>query len=437
MSLKDDKKVVRSWAMFDWANSSYNLVITSTIFPAYYTAITTTEQFGDKVTFFGFDFVNTALSNYVLAVAYLIIAIISPLLTSMADYHGNKKIFLKLFTWLGGLACAGLFFFTLDTLEISLIFFALAAIGYCGGIVFINSYLPEIASKENQDAVSAKGFAYGYVGSVILQIICFVFVLKPELFGITSPSFPARLSFLLVGIWWISFAQISIRILPKSSPNFNAAEKVKLSNGFDNLKKVWAEVSKMVILKKYLVAYFFSAMGVQTIMLVAASFGEKILQLGTSKLIATILIIQLVAIGGAILMSKLSRIFGNIKVLIVVVVIWIGVCISAYFIANEYQFYTLAAIVGAIMGGIQSLSRSTFSKLIPEQTSDTASFFSFYDVTEKLAIVAGLFSFGLVEELTGNMRYSAVFLAIFFVLALSILFSLVIKQGKSLKNYQI
>ena len=437
MLLKDDKKVVRSWAMFDWANSSYNLVITSTIFPAYYTAITTTEQFGDKVKFFGFDFVNTALSNYVLAVAYLIIAIISPLLTSMADYHGNKKIFLKLFTWLGGLSCAGLYFFTLDTLEISLIFFALAAIGYCGGIVFINSYLPEIASKENQDAVSAKGFAYGYVGSVILQIICFVFVLKPELFGITDASFPARLSFLLVGVWWISFAQISIRILPKGSPNFNAAEKVKLSNGFDNLKKIWQEVSKMVVLKKYLVAYFFCAMGVQTIMLVAASFGEKILQLGTSKLIATILIIQLVAIGGAILMSKLSQRFGNIKVLIVVVTIWIIVCISAYFITNEYQFYALAAVVGAIMGGIQSLSRSTFSKLIPEQTSDNASFFSFYDVTEKLAIVAGLFSFGLVEELTGNMRYSAVFLAIFFVLALSVLFSLVIKQGKSLKNYQI
>ncbi|ADY51005.1 major facilitator superfamily MFS_1 [Pseudopedobacter saltans DSM 12145] len=434
---KDNKKVVKSWAMFDWANSSYNLVITSTIFPAYYTAITTTEQFGDKVKFFGFDFVNTALSNYVLAAAYLVIAMISPLLTSMADFHGNKKIFLKLFTWLGGLACAGLYFFTLETLEVSLIFFALAALGYCGGIVFINSYLPEIASKENQDAVSAKGFAYGYVGSVILQVICFIFVLKPELFGITDAGFPARLSFLLVGIWWIGFAQISIRVLPKGSPNFKAAEKVKLLNGFDNLKKVWHEVSKMTVLKKYLASYFFSAMGVQTIMLVAASFGEKILQLGTSKLIATILIIQLVAIGGAILMSKLSHRYGNIKVLIAVVSIWIVVCISAYFITTEYQFYVLAAVVGTIMGGIQSLSRSTFSKLIPEQTSDNASFFSFYDVTEKLAIVAGLFSFGLIEEMTGNMRYSALFLGIFFVIAISILFSLVIKEKKSLKNYQI
>lgn len=437
MLLKDDKRVVRSWAMFDWANSSYNLVITSTIFPAYYTAITTTAQFGDKVKFFGFDFINTALSNYVLAAAYLVIAIISPLLSSMADFHGNKKIFLKLFTWLGGLACTGLYFFTLETLEVSLIFFALAAIGYCGGIVFINSYLPEIASKENQDAVSAKGFAYGYVGSVILQIICFVFVLKPELFGITDASFPARLSFLLVGVWWIGFAQISIRVLPKGSPNFKKAEKNKLLNGVDNLKKVWHQVAKMSVLKKYLVSFFFSAMGVQTIMLVAASFGEKILQLGTSKLIATILIIQLVAIGGAVLMSKLSHRFGNIKVLIAVVFIWIIVCISAYFIANEYQFYLLAAVVGTVMGGIQSLSRSTFSKLIPEETSDTASFFSFYDVTEKLAIVAGLFSFALIEELTGNMRYSAVFLTTFFVLALGILFSLIIKDKKSLKNYQI
>ncbi|TKB96041.1 MFS transporter [Pedobacter cryophilus] len=432
LSIKNNKKTIRAWAMFDWSNSAYNLVITSTIFPAYYTAITTTSENGDKVFFFGMKFVNTALSNYALAVAYLIIAIITPFLTATADYHGNKKVFMKVFTWIGAIACAGLFFFKINTLEFSIILFAVAAIGYNGGIVFSNSYLPEIATKEEQDKVSAKGFSYGYVGSVILQIICFVFVLKPEFFGITDASLPARLSFLLVGLWWIGFSQIPFSVLPKGSPNYNKLDKSKVHSGLQELKKVWVQVKQMPVLKKYLTAYFFYAMGVQTIMLVAANFGEKILHLGTSKLIATILIIQLVAILGAILMSRLSKVFGNIQVLIFVVFIWIGVCVAAYFVANEYQFYVLAAVVGLIMGGIQSLSRSTFSKFLPEATPDTASFFSFYDVTEKLAIVAGLFSFGLIEELTGNMRNSALSLGTFFIIGLILLFTVLRQERKTL-----
>ncbi|MBK0382518.1 MFS transporter [Pedobacter sp. SD-b] len=431
MEIKNNKKTIRAWAMFDWANSAYNLVITSTIFPAYYTAITTTSNNNDKVFFFGFKFVNTALSNYALAVAYLIIAFLTPILTATADYRGNKKTFMMVFTWIGALACAGLYFFRLETLELGVVLFAIAAIGYCGGIVFSNSYLPEIATLDQQDKVSAKGFAYGYIGSVILQIICFVFVLMPDTFGITDASFPARLSFLLVGIWWIGFSYIPFMVLPKASPNYDKLDKKKVGSGFGELKKVWQQVKLMPVLKSFLLAYFFYAMGVQTIMLVAANFGEKILHLGTSKLIATILIIQLVAIIGAYLMSKLSEIYGNLKVLIFVVILWIGVCAAAYFIANEYQFYILAAVVGLIMGGIQSLSRSTFSKYVPEGTPDTASFFSFYDVTEKLAIVAGLFSFGFVEELTGNMRNSALGLGLFFIIGLVLLFTTLKKENQT------
>ncbi len=431
MAIKNNPKLIKSWAMFDWANSAYSLVITSTVFPAYYTAITTTEK-SDKVLFFGLEFVNTALSNYALAFAYFIIAIITPFLTATADYRGNKKKFMMAFTWLGALACAGLFFFKINTLELGLILFALAAIGYCGGVVFSNSYLPEIASEDQQDKVSAKGFAYGYVGSVILQIICFVFVLNDQWFD--DKTFPARLSFLLVGIWWIAFAYIPFKILPKGSPNYNLIEKSKVHSGLEELKKVWAQVQKMDVLKKYLIAFFFYSMGVQTVMLVAANFGEKILKLGTAKLIITILIIQLVAIFGATIMSRLSKIYGNIKVLMFVLIIWMLVCISAYFIQNDSQFYVLAAIVGLVMGGIQSLSRSTYSKFLPENTPDTASFFSFYDVTEKIAIVMGLFSFGFIEELTGNMRNSTLFLVVFFAIGLVLLWS-VIKKQKQLLAY--
>jgi UMF1 family MFS transporter len=428
MEIKNNKKVIRAWAMYDWANSAYNLVITSTIFPAYFTAITTTKEHGDKVSFFGKSFVNTALSNYALAVAYLIIVLISPVLSSMADHRGNKKVYMQLFTWLGALACCGLYFFKLETLEWGIFCFAIAAIGYAGGFVFYNSYLPEIASADQQDAVSAKGFSYGYIGSVILQLICLVFVLKPDWFGISDESFPPRLSFLLVGLWWIIFAQIPFFILPKGSPNFNAELQRRVPNGFAELRKVWLQLRQMGLLKKFLAAFFFYSMGVQTVMLVAAGFGKKVLNLPTSSLIITILIIQLVAIGGATLMSRLSAVFGNVRVLIGVVVIWVLVCIGAYFVDSTSMFYVLAAVVGLVMGGIQSLSRSTYSKYIPERTPDTASFFSFYDVTEKLAIVAGLATFAYVEELTGSMRNSTVALTSFF--AVGLVFLLLLRKAE-------
>jgi UMF1 family MFS transporter len=424
--MKNDKKVIRSWAFFDWANSAYNLVITSTIFPAYYTIITTTEAHGDQVSFFGFQFTNTALSNYALSFAYLLMVIALPILSSIADYRGNKKTFMKFFTYMGGLACIGLYFFKLDTLEAGIICFVIAAMGYIGGVLFNNSYLPEIASPDQQDRVSARGFAFGYTGSVILQLICFVFVLKPELFGIVDKSFPARLSFLLVGVWWIAFAQIPFRNLPSGSVSEKKINKNIVKSGFQELSKVWKQLSAMKFMKLYLLAFFFYSMGVQTIMLAAAGFGEKTLKLGTERLIATILIIQLVAILGAMVMSYFARLIGNIKVLIIVVIIWIGACVCGYYVANAYQFYALAALVGLIMGGIQSLSRSTYSKYIPEDSPDTTSFFSFYDVTEKLAIVIGLFSFAFIEEITGSMRNSIIALAGFFIIGL--VFLLLLKK---------
>jgi len=432
MEAKNNKRTIRAWAFFDWANSAYNLVITSTIFPAYYVAITSNDKTGNHVTFFGHSFVNTALSDYTLATAYLVIALLLPILTSIADYRGNKKIFMQFFTWLGAISCGMLYFFKFDTLEISMIFFGLAAIGYSGGFVFYNSYLPEIATLDMQDSVSAKGFTYGYIGSVILQLICFAFVLSPKTFGIVDKSFPARLSFLLVGIWWIGFAYIPFIVLPKGSPNAKSHTHDLIRGGFIELGKVWQQVKRMPMLKRYLPAFFFYSMGVQTIMLVATSFGAKELKMETSSLIQIILIIQLVAIGGATLMSKLSDKFGNIRVLMYVVLIWIGVCIAAYFTTNSTEFYILAMVVGLVMGGIQSLSRSTYSKLIPQDIPDSASFFSFYDVTEKLAIVGGMFSFGLVDDITNSMRNSALVLCIYFIAGLILLISLLGYQ-RSLK----
>jgi len=423
------KKMHRAWSMYDWANSAYNLVITSTIFPTYYIAVTSDNDSNtvDYVSFFGWKVVNSSLLNYALAFAYLIIACLSPILSSVADYKGNKKRFMQIFCTLGAFACGGLYFFNHDRLELGIIMCILAAIGYCGSLVFYNAYLPEIAAAEDQDRVSAQGYAYGYIGSVLLQIVCLVFVLKPELFpflGIENAGDASRFSFLLVGIWWIGFAQIPFRVLPKGTPAVKAAvQSSVLTGGFKELGKVWQQIKTLPTLKRFLGAFFFYSMGVQTVMLAAAEFGSKEVKklvdgkwvnMEAGDLITTILLIQLVAIAGAMLMARISKKLGNIKVLMITVVTWILVCIGAYFTHTVMQFYMIAVVVGLVMGGIQSLSRSTYSRLMPD-THDTASFFSFYDVTEKVAIVIGMFSFGLIEHITGNMRNAIIALIAFFV----------------------
>lgn len=410
--------------MYDWANSAYNLVITSTIFPAYYTAITATKENGDVVSFFGFKVVNTALSNFSLAIAYLIMAITLPFISSYADVQGKKKPIMMLFTYFGAAACMGLFFFRIETLELGIFLFAFAAMGYIGGVLFNNSYLPEIASPDQQDRVSAQGFAYGYVGCVTLQIICLVFILKPDWFGITDASFGPRLSFLLVGIWWAGFATIPFKALPGNQKLASRPSRKLFRTVILEFRIILRKIGRMERIKRFLPAYFFYAAGVQTVMIVAAAFGAKELKMESSKLIITILLIQLVAILGALVMSKLSEKFGNIKILIVVVLVWIGICFSAFFITSEMEFYILACVVGLVMGGIQSLSRSTYSKFLPENTKDTTSFFSFYDVTEKVAIVMGLLAFGLIEQMTHNIRYSALSLSIFFIIGCLLLIRL-------------
>lgn len=427
----------RAWSMYDWANSAYNLVITSTIFPAYYIAITskyTGEP--DYVSFFGWKVINSSLLNYALAFAYLIIAFLSPILSSIADYKGNKKSFMQLFCYLGSAACCGMFFFQADKLELGIILCIIAAIGYCGSLVFYNAYLPEIATVKEQDRVSAQGFAYGYIGSVLLQVICLIF-----LFSMPEGDWAPRISFLLVGLWWLGFSQIAFRVLPDNPPLSKTRQHSLLSNGFIELKKVWSLVKQIPLLKSFLAAFFFYSMGVQTVMLAAAEFGKKEiykikdgvrLPMETQDLVVTILLIQIVAIIGAMLMARLSRLIGNIKVLMLTVIIWIMICIIAYYTHTALQFYLLAVLVGLVMGGIQSLSRSTYSKLMPE-TKDTASFFSFYDVTEKVAIVIGMFSFGFIEHITGSMRNAIIALTMFFLMGLICLLLAVVVDNREKK----
>lgn len=424
---KGSKKLLNAWAFYDWANSVYSLVIASAVFPIFYSHIIPESG---TLPFFGNEVKGTALISFVTAFAFLIVSFISPLLSGIADYAGNKKSFLKLFCYVGALSCTGLYWFSVENLYLSLVLYLFGLVGFWGSLVFYNSYLPDVAFPEQQDAVSAKGYSMGYIGSVILLVFNLAMVMKPEVFGIEStPEQPAailamRYSFISVGIWWILFSQYTYYYLPEGNVRNKVTRDVML-NGFRELRKVWLRLKENTVLKRYLGAFFVYSMAVQTVMLAATYFGAEEIawpdeDAKSMGLIISILLIQLIAVIGALLTSKLSARVGNIKALIIINIIWAIICVSAFFISLPVHFYVTAAFVGLVMGGIQSLSRSTYSKFLPE-TTDTASFFSFYDVTEKIGIVIGMLLYGAIDQMFGSMRYSIIFLTLFFLIGVILL----------------
>lgn len=433
---KDNPKIIRAWTFYDWANSVFPLVITSAIFPNFYDYVTTHDEaknfIGHNVNFLGFEMENQNIYSFIYAFALSIVVLITPVLSGVADYLGNKKRFMQFFCYLGALSCMCLFFFNRIHLELSFIPFITATVGFWGSLVYYNSYLPQIASTENQDKVSARGFALGYFGSSLLLIICLVSIMVFKV--------PAKYSFLLVGIWWIAFAQYTFANLPNKSHDAHGSDKKGLlSKGFKELRGVWLQIKQIPALKQFLSGYFFYNMGVQTIMVVAVLFARNEINWGegeagekakTTSLIVSILIIQFVGIAGSFLFSWLSRKIGNIQALMVSISIWIFICVFTYLVVHTpVEFYIVAFLVGLVMGGVQALSRSTYSKYLPV-TEDHTSFFSFYDVIEKLGMILGTVSFGVISQVMGGMRTSILSLIIFFIIGMLALIPLIRKTSK-------
>lgn len=418
---KNIPSVINAWCMYDWANSVHALVIVSSIFPVYFSATALSASGTPDVNFFGTQIKASVLFSYTVSISFLITALLVPVCTAIADFTGKKKRFMQFFCYTGAVSCMLLYFFTKETLISGVFLFGLSLIGWSGSIVFYDSYLPEIATEDRFDQYSARGFSLGYLGSVLLLLFNLSMILAPQFYGITQKSLPARISFFTVGLWWILFAQIPFYYLPSGK-----ADKEKSGNwifqGFKELRKVYGRLREQPYLAKFLSAFFIYTMGLRTVMYVATIFGATELKLPSQSLIITVLLIQLVGIAGSYTFAWLSGRIGNIYALMIGVAIWIGICTGAYYTTEAMEFYMIACTVGMVMGGIQSLSRSTYSKLIPENVTDTASYFSFYDVTEKLAIVIGTFIYGTVEYLTGSMRNSILALLVIFVIGLLLLY---------------
>tara|TARA_Y100000588_G_scaffold75653_1_gene78879 strand:+ start:4881 stop:6212 length:1332 start_codon:yes stop_codon:yes gene_type:complete len=424
---KGSKKLLNAWAIYDWANSVYPLVISTAIFPIFYGIIT-----DDYITFLGYSFKNTALISYITAFAFVILVFLSPLLSGIADYTGGKKFFMKFFCYSGSFACILLYWFDIDNLNSSLVYYFIALIGFWASLVFYNSYLPEIAYPEQQDKVSAKGYAMGYIGSVILLLVNLIMINYPELFGIIDSNGVVaeikamKISFIMVGFWWFLFSQYTFYNLPgreyykqlRLNNNSSIENKNLIFSGFHELKVVWDELKNNQTLKVFLIAFFIYSIALQTVILVATYFGEAEINWNegekTFGLILSILLIQLIAVIGAILSAKISERIGNLKTLISLNIIWALICVFGYYVETSTEFYIAAGLVGLVMGGIQALSRSTFSKFIPSTTNNT-SYFSFYDVSQKLSIVIGMTLFATIDQITGSMRNSILVFLIFFV----------------------
>lgn len=432
-AIKGSKKLLNAWAFYDWANSVYTLTIASSIFPIFYSALFSSKD--ELVQAFGYEMKPTVLISIVTAFTFLTVAFLSPLLSGIADYVGNKKMFMKFFCYVGSIGCIGLYWFSLENIHWSILFYFMGLIGYWGSLVFYNSYLPDIAFEHQQDGISAKGFSLGYIGSVLLLILNLAMVMMPEMFGfnigetedsLNLAKFEAmKISFITVGIWWALFSQYTFYVLPKGVSNGHKITRNVVFNGLRELREVWRKLKLNLRLKRYLWAFFVFSMAVQTIMLMAVYFGEKEINWAsdsekTTGLIISILVIQLVAVIGAIITSKISDSIGNIKTLIGVNFIWLCLCFYAYFMQSPMQFYIAAGCVGLVMGGVQSLGRSTYSKFLPE-TDDTTSYFSFYDVAEKIGIVIGMVIFAVVDQIS-SMRHAILFLFVFFLVGIILLF---------------
>jgi MFS transporter, UMF1 family len=433
---KGNKKIIRGWIFYDWANSVYNLVISSAIFPIFYDTVTSKtflEQYNQKnglnlqsidelpanthvlIDAFGMQLSPSVLMSFTLSISFLVVSILSPMLSGVADVTGSKKKFMRFFNYLGALSCISLYWFGKAPIEVGMLSVFLASIGFWNSLVFYNAFLPEIAEPKDHDRISANAYTMGYFGSMILLIIslAMIILIGPHL---------TSLSFIFVGIWWIGFSQITYRVLPDNVYNRPKSSKV-LSKGFKELKKVMVEFKTFPRLKRYLASFFFFNTGVQTVMLMAVLYAKREIFSGqyesqaASGLILAILLIQLLGAAGAFVLSKLSGVIGNVKSLIIAVSIWVPLCVSAYFIQTPTGFYFLASGVGLVMGGTQALARSTYSKFLPD-TEDHTSYFSFYDVTEKVGIVFGTFFFGLMEFLTDDLRSSILSVVFFFAVGL-------------------
>ncbi|WP_391209112.1 MFS transporter [Psychrobacillus sp. L4] len=402
-------KQENSWAMYDWGSSAYSIIITTAVFPIFYKSSATAA---------GVSAANsTAYLGYTIAIFTFILAMLGPILGSIADYRGMKKKFFNFFTLLGILFTALLAIIPFDNWLLLLICYTIAALGATGSNVFYDGFIVDVTTDKRMHEVSSRGYSLGYIGSTIPFLISIIIIMlaSNEVIPISSIT-ASRISFIITAIWWVVFSIPMLKNVYQI--HFIEREGNQIIQSFRRLGKTFKEIRKYRALFLFLLAYFFYIDGVGTIINMSTAYGTD-LGLDTNSLLIILFVTQVVAAPFAIIFGKLAGRFSEKKMLYVGIFIYIIVCSYAFFLKTVIDFWILAMLVATSQGGIQALSRSYFAKLIPKKNSNE--FFGFYNIFGKFASIMGPLLVAITTQLTGKSNYGVFSLIILFVIGIILL----------------
>ncbi len=420
---KNDKRTIFGWCMYDWANSAYSTTVAAALLPNYFARVIVPER--------GVQIGNTLLSatslwGYMISAAALFVFLFAPILGAISDFSSAKKKFLISFAYTGSLFAILLYFCRSGDVGRTVILFIISQIGYVGANVFYDSFLPQIASEDKMDWVSSKGFSLGYIGGGLQFAIALALVAGHRAIGI-SQELAARIGIAMAGLWWAGFTIFTLKYLReaeavqkipeayKSKPKCVAYALIGFKRTFATMRKV----RRFRHLLLFLIAFMIYNDGIQTVINMATIYGTEELELSVTVLMVTLLIIQVVAAGGALLFGRLAGKIGAKRAVMLSLVLWCGVVTYAYFLRTAAEYFVLGVVVGIVLGGSQALRRSLYASMVPEEAS--AEFYGFYSVFNKFSAIWGPFVFALIRQITGTARLSIISLMVFFVVGLILL----------------
>ena len=418
--MKENKRAVWSWAFYDWANSAYSTTVMAGFFPLFFKEYWADPHNPSQSTFY------LGMAN---SIASMVVAALAPLLGSVADQGSAKKKFLTFFAFLGVIMTGGLWMVAQGNWQMAVLFYVIATIGFSSGIVFYDALLPGLASEERVDAVSSLGFGIGYLGGGLLFLVNVFMYLKPEIFGIPDGATAIKLSFLSVAVWWAVFTIPLILFVPEPKNYENIDFNNAIRMGWVQLVQTFKEIRNMKVVGTFLLAYWFYIDGVDTIIRMAVDYGMSLNFPGESLIIA-LLIVQFVAFPAALIYGWLASKIGAKTGIMVGIIAYSFITLLGYFMTEAWHFYVLAILIGLFMGGIQALSRSLYTRIIPPDKS--AEFFGFYNMLGKFAAIIGPALMGTIALVTGSARLSILSILLLFILGAFFLNKVDIKEGKRL-----
>lgn len=420
--MKNDKKIIFGWCMYDWANSAYGTTVVAALLQIYFARAVVGEA---GVSIAGQTFSATALWGYMLGASALVVFLCAPVLGAIADFSAAKKKFLVGFAYTGSLFATLLYFCTAGDVGLTILLFVGSQVCFVAANVFYDAFLPQIATPERLDAVSSRGYAFGYVGGGLQYAIALALVARHDVIGINE-AMAARIGIGMAGIWWAGWTLFTVKFVKES--------RLGEGRGTGNAQLQWHDYLKIGIsrtiatakkvrrfkhLTLFLIAYLVYNDGIHTVSTMATIYGTQELGLSTTVLMVTLLAVQIIAIGGALVFSRIANLLGTKRTIMLTLLLWSGVVTYAYFTQTATEFFLLGAVVGLVLGGSQALSRSFYGAMIPEEAS--AEFYGFYSVFSKFSATFGPLTFAFIAQVTGNARLSIISLMVFFIVGLVLL----------------